>query len=527
MICCQQKSLFIILAVALLAGASARAQELGKAKAAAGVTPDSRWYYLDLMAENFWQSILIGPRRKLAYLNERIKERQAEMGVMAEGKGTSSDEWQRAAGHASDLTSQAKEIVKKRPVKEDVDRYFFGDAASLFDGEFVAEEKKRLQSRTDELRKLIVDARASGDESKANELGDVLKQAKSNYDEFLNRHGQMRSTGELIAEQLEDAFTGRDKAELVLRRAESWKERLVEEGDDKGVKRIDALIAEAKQAIADAKAEEAENAVRKLPQAIRETRIDLKKTALDEEAKKDLVAEPKPPAPAKPAAQPKAPAPKPPLKKIPSESVKTAPLQLVYFPNLNGQVDTRIEAQYGGQDGLPPYHFQLEAGVGFPPSGVILDVNGLLSGAPKAAGTYTFSVCVVDTSGESVCEKTRMVVAAAAPPPPPPPEPEIDTSIALTGTSCTGDGLHVDVSGSARGPVNATVGIHYGDGVSCGAWTMTASGACRREAGQLEATQWTFRFYKGRVSGDQQLIEIYAPPDFTTKSVRYEKPNCP
>lgn len=60
--------------------------------------------------------------------------------------------------------------------------------------------------------------------------------------------------------------------------------------------------------------------------------------------------------------------------------------------------------------GNPPYRFQLNSGTGFPPIGITLGLNGILSGIPSAAGTSTFSVCAVDLSGTSKCQTVTMVV---------------------------------------------------------------------------------------------------------------------
>lgn len=49
--------------------------------------------------------------------------------------------------------------------------------------------------------------------------------------------------------------------------------------------------------------------------------------------------------------------------------------------------------------GHPPYHFQLGSGGGFPPSGIILGLNGCLNGAPSVAGTRSFNVCAIDLNG--------------------------------------------------------------------------------------------------------------------------------
>lgn len=63
--------------------------------------------------------------------------------------------------------------------------------------------------------------------------------------------------------------------------------------------------------------------------------------------------------------------------------------------------------------GDPPYSFLLGSGIGFPPFGLTLDLNGRLAGTPTAAGTRTFEVCVKDLRGSQACETTLLTVAAA------------------------------------------------------------------------------------------------------------------
>ena len=60
--------------------------------------------------------------------------------------------------------------------------------------------------------------------------------------------------------------------------------------------------------------------------------------------------------------------------------------------------------------GQPPYRFQLATLGGFPPMGISLSLNGLLTGTAKAAGTANFQVCAVDLSGASVCQPVSLTV---------------------------------------------------------------------------------------------------------------------
>jgi len=64
--------------------------------------------------------------------------------------------------------------------------------------------------------------------------------------------------------------------------------------------------------------------------------------------------------------------------------------------------------------GNPPYHFTLEPGVGFPPIGMKLELDGLLTGTPSSAGTSEFTVCAVDLSASQECKKTSITVLDSA-----------------------------------------------------------------------------------------------------------------
>ena len=79
-------------------------------------------------------------------------------------------------------------------------------------------------------------------------------------------------------------------------------------------------------------------------------------------------------------------------------------------PALTGSADLCNDVGANPTGGQPPYHFQLGAGTGFPPSGLSLGLNGILSGTPSAAGTKTFSVCAVDLSAKSVCQDVIMAI---------------------------------------------------------------------------------------------------------------------
>ncbi|MFH1106153.1 MAG: hypothetical protein V1731_03005 [Candidatus Aenigmatarchaeota archaeon] len=79
--------------------------------------------------------------------------------------------------------------------------------------------------------------------------------------------------------------------------------------------------------------------------------------------------------------------------------------------------DRRCSAQVAtATGGTPPYYFKSDTfRVGAPPIGMMIDLNGYLTGTPKVQGTYTFGVCVVDMVGGSSCGTTNVYVAEAIP----------------------------------------------------------------------------------------------------------------
>lgn len=531
-----------------LAAPAAFAQGVPDAQARAGFTPGSPGYEYDLAIEQVFQwarGFLPVPMR-LSYYKARIAERRAEALALAQSRSTLSNEAQFALVQAGELRRAAHALIQKDSKDKPIET-FVRDLDALTDpadpagreyqrtyNDLLAREKSTLKTRADFAHaELDEDLRGNGKASAA--ITENAERAKMAFEEFTRRESQFRLSAELMAERAEDVFSGSRKAALVLTRDEptsktsaAWDKLLAAlDPEMKKPFTVQRLLDLMKTGT---EAKNADTLAAELQKSIHADLLDARRkpAAAPKPAEAPKPVPPKPKAPKPVPAPAPAPAPEsaPTLQPIPSETVQRDPLLLIYYPELEGEVGTYFSAQYGGQDGLPPYHFQLETGGGFPPTGLILDVNGLLSGTPRIAGTSRFSACVVDTAGNNVCYETVMRInpaPEAPPPPPPPPEPvEVGVSISLSSSSCVGD-LHVDVSGTASGPVDAWIDLHYGDVVSCVGWTNTGS-TCRREAGDPEATQWTLRFSKWTVSGDEQRISVVARDD--RQSVYYEK-NCP
>jgi hypothetical protein len=79
--------------------------------------------------------------------------------------------------------------------------------------------------------------------------------------------------------------------------------------------------------------------------------------------------------------------------------------------------------------GESPYSFTLGTLGGFPPFGMLLNQNGLLTGIPTAEGTRVFTVCAADVTGQQICRETSLSVNSVELPPPPPIEFEAPTTL--------------------------------------------------------------------------------------------------
>lgn len=77
-----------------------------------------------------------------------------------------------------------------------------------------------------------------------------------------------------------------------------------------------------------------------------------------------------------------------------------------------GQVGSAYNFQFTASGGVGTIRFSLQSGT-FPPQGISLNANGVLSGTPVAPGSSTIGVCAADDTGRSVCRSVTLVVNPA------------------------------------------------------------------------------------------------------------------
>jgi len=178
--------------------------------------------------------------------------------------------------------------------------------------------------------------------------------------------------------------------------------------------------------------------------------------------------------------------------------------------------------------GSPPYHFQLGSGVGFPPIGMSIGKDGLLTGTPASPGTYTFEVCAVDLSATQVRQRATIAVrppvavATAAPTPVPtaaltrtPTPPTIGALASKTCTPSTGGYYRITRSGTVSGPVGSRVALASSN-MTCPGWTPSGPDCRRTSDSQPEPISWTATT-SGLLLGDINHPDLWSEGPGTTR----------
>jgi hypothetical protein len=166
--------------------------------------------------------------------------------------------------------------------------------------------------------------------------------------------------------------------------------------------------------------------------------------------------------------------------------------------------------------GNPPYHFELGAGVGFPPMGISLNLNGLLTGKPASTGTSRFQVCAVDLSQNKVCRDVELVVEGGS----------------LTGNWQGSWQIGVDVSGfcpnmgmfSYGGPLamqlTDTNGALSGSGSISGVKSLNIAGDM--SCSPVDAGSFDFSVSGSRQGSAVRMILDFGNPDLFIPSLDFD-----
>jgi hypothetical protein len=146
-------------------------------------------------------------------------------------------------------------------------------------------------------------------------------------------------------------------------------------------------------------------------------------------------------------------------------------------PQTNGSMCGSLNGSTDPSGGQPPYHFSLDSGTGFPPAGLTLAQNGVLSGTPSAVGIRKFGVCAIDQAGSQKCGTVTMTVNPAQQVAPPKAACGLDAYANTTWSGTfhsIGEDGHTLTTGSFTFTFGAT--DQYCGGVSVVSGTLTGSG---------------------------------------------------
>ena len=69
--------------------------------------------------------------------------------------------------------------------------------------------------------------------------------------------------------------------------------------------------------------------------------------------------------------------------------------------------------QFTAIGGAGSFTYSLETGAGSPPTGIVLNPNGLMAGTTTSTAVAAFGVCATDTAGRSVCRRFTLTPTAA------------------------------------------------------------------------------------------------------------------
>ncbi len=151
--------------------------------------------------------------------------------------------------------------------------------------------------------------------------------------------------------------------------------------------------------------------------------------------------------------------------------------QLTFGPPPGGQVNVAYSAPLTMTGGTAPITWSVSAG-SLPPGVTLNPSTGLLSGTPTSAGTYTFTVRIVDVSGQS---DTRAATVTIVPPPvltiPSPPAAQVAVPYNLPLSVSGGTAPYTYSLGSGTLPpgltLNTTTGLISGTPTTQGGYAFT------------------------------------------------------
>jgi hypothetical protein len=189
--------------------------------------------------------------------------------------------------------------------------------------------------------------------------------------------------------------------------------------------------------------------------------------------------------------------------------------------------------------GEGPYNFTKDTLGAFPPFGMLLNLNGLLTGKPTIAGPpITFSVCARDSVGNEICREATLEVKAAEPPPTAgvlsvSPEAGLSASIEVGGALSASSKSYAATSASSKSVSLSSTGGFLEPGAITSVTVSINDFAANLGAGIYSDTVFFTNTTNGNGNTSRSVlltvtaVEPPPPPPQDEVSITFESGSCP
>ena len=259
-----------VLAASLFMGGVAFAQSQQVALPSAGLTPESPFYFLDKLGETLQRFFTFNPesrgRLEITFAKERIAEIKLildDKGVTAKGLNVAEAGLQDNISRATVILAQEKQAGKdtRNIAKELSDE--ISPANDALKDTFKS-EKNALETKEDELKAKIKEARRAGDATLVESLTKQLNELKAQKELLEQKEDEQKQDLDEQEEALEEQMDAKDEAEKKIREAEKERAEIINEAKEEGLDvpaeafaQFDSLIVQAKSALDSGKYDEA------------------------------------------------------------------------------------------------------------------------------------------------------------------------------------------------------------------------------------------------------------------------------
>lgn len=206
-----------------------------------GLTPESRFYFLDRAGEAIRQFFTFNPDAKAHLEIIFAKERIAEIKIILETRGVNAPGLtvaeSRLSGH---LASVSSIVIREKNKGKDVSALAkelnneVGSSNSSLNQVF-KEQKQVLEEKIDDLKDKIREAKKAGNAAEAENLSKQLAGLKAEKELLENKEDEKEEVFEKEKERVEEEMEDKDEAESAIKEAEEEKDEMIKEALDEGI----------------------------------------------------------------------------------------------------------------------------------------------------------------------------------------------------------------------------------------------------------------------------------------------------